>query len=290
MRHLLREPLLHFLVGGALLFVLYGMVADDPAYAPDRIVVDEARVMSLAGGFQRTWMRLPSSDELDELVREFINEEILYREALALGLDRDDSVIRRRMRQKMEFLHADLAEIEKPSEADLVAFLSANPERFAQQARVSFRQVYVNPDTGPRAPRDRANDILETLRAKGSEARVDDQGDPTLLPHAMEMASESAIAAAFGSEFAGDVLASADNGWTGPLASSFGLHLIRVDARTPARVPELGEIRRQVEREYETVQRSDADQQFLQMLRAQYEIEVRLPEAAPTLQSSTQGG
>ena len=165
MKLLLREPLLHFLVGGALLFVLYGMVSDDPAYAPDRLVVDEARIDGLAGNFQRTWMRPPSRDELDNLVQEFVNEEVLYREALALGLDRDDMVIRRRMRQKMEFLHSDLAEVKKPSEADLAAYLSGNHERFQEQARVSFRHVYVNPDVGPPAPRDRAKDILQTLQA-----------------------------------------------------------------------------------------------------------------------------
>jgi len=114
-RRLLREPLLHFL--GGLLFALYTIVVDAPAYAPDRIVVDQRRIASLSAAFERTWMRPPSRVELEELIGEFVNEEILYREALALGFDRDDSVIRRRMRQKMEFLHADLAELETPSEA-----------------------------------------------------------------------------------------------------------------------------------------------------------------------------
>ena len=109
MRRLLREPLLHFLVGGALIFVLYRSVADDPAFVPDRIVIGEERVASLAATFQRTWLRPPTRLELDGLVQEFVDEEILYREGLALGLDRDDLVIRRRLRQKMEFLHLDHA-------------------------------------------------------------------------------------------------------------------------------------------------------------------------------------
>ncbi len=130
MRRLLREPLVHFLLGGALLFALYAAVADDPVDARDRIVIDEVRVANLATTFQRTWLRPPTRVELDGLVREFVDEEILYREGLALGLDRDDAVIRRRMRQKMEFLSTDLGGQEVASEAELAGFLSANRERF----------------------------------------------------------------------------------------------------------------------------------------------------------------
>ncbi len=283
MRRLLREPLLHFLIGGALLFVLYGIVGDDPAFAPDRIVVDEKRVASLAATFQRTWLRPPTRGELDGLVRDFVDEEILVREGLALGLDRDDLVIRRRLRQKMEFLHTDLAEQEKPAEAELAAFLSENRERFQEPARLSFRHVFVSPDAGSPAARHRAHELLRKLRAGGSESLV--EGDPTLLPKTMVKASERDVASVFGGGFAGDVLALAGNDWTGPVASSYGLHLVRVDERVPARMPELEQIRRQVEREYETAQRAEANQRFLQELRERYEVEIRMPsvDSAPQL-------
>ncbi len=275
MRRLLREPLLHFLVGGSLLFVLYQMVADDPAYAPDRIVVDEARVANLSGAFERTWMRLPTRNELDGLVREFVNEEILYREALALGLDRNDIVIRRRMRQKMEFLHADLSEEEDPSEEELASFLAANRDRFREHARISFRHVYVDPKAGPAPATARASEALRKLQAEGPDVAI--LTVPNLLPEKMEEASEREIASVFGSGFATDVLALSGDGWTGPVASSYGLHLVRVDARVPARMPALDEIRRHVEREYESVQRAEASQRYLQRLRDQYEIEIRVP-------------
>ncbi len=285
MRRLLREPLLHFLVGGALLFMLYAIVVDEPEFAPDRIVIDENRVASLAATFQRTWLRPPTRGELDGLVRDFVDEEILYREGLALGLDRDDLVIRRRLRQKMEFLHTDLAEQEKPAEAELAAFLSANRERFQEPARLSFRHVFVSPDAGSSAARHRANELLRKLRAGGSESLV--EGDPTLLPRTMVKASERDVASVFGAGFAGDVLALAGNDWTGPVASSYGLHLVRVDERVPARMPELEQIRRQVEREYETAQRAEANQRFLQELRERYQVEIRMPsvDSAPQLTS-----
>ena len=287
MRRLLREPLLHFLVGGGLLFALYTIVVDAPAYAPDRIVVDQRRIASLSAAFERTWMRPPSRVELEELIGEFVNEEILYREALALGFDRDDSVIRRRMRQKMEFLHADLAELETPSEADLAAFLSANRERFRKKARISFQQVYIDPNADSANPHDRASQLLELLQAGGLE--IGDAGDPTLLPATMEMVSAIQVAGAFGSGFAEDMLGLSGNDWVGPVASTFGLHLVRIGARTPARDPELSEVREQVVREYEMLARTKANQQFLEKLREQYEIEIRQPEVDPTPQPSAQG-
>jgi parvulin-like peptidyl-prolyl isomerase len=285
-RRLLREPLIHFLVGGGLLFALYAIVVEDPAYAPDRIVVDPARVASLSADFERTWMRPPSKIELDELIAEFVNEEVLYREALALGFDRDDPVIRRRMRQKMEFLYADLIEIEPPSEADLASFLTANRERFRQPARVSFRQVYVDPDVGPATPHDRARALLEALQAGEAEAGV--AGDPTLLPRAMEMASASEVAAVFGSGFAEDLLGLSGDGWSGPVASSFGPHLVRIDARKPTRDPELDEVRQQVVHEYGTIERTKSNQQLLEKLREQYEIEIQASVTDTTARPSAQ--
>jgi hypothetical protein len=272
MRRLLREPLLHFLIGGALLFVFYGIVADDVTYAPDRIVITEERVASLATTFQRTWLRPPTRNELDALIQGYVDEEVLYREGLALGLDRDDRVIRRRLRQKVEFLHTDLAQLEKATDAELATFLEENPQRFQEPARCSFRQVFVNPGKDEAEARRRADEILQKLRAGGSV-----EGDRTLLPEAMERARERDVAAVFGDGFAADVLALEGDGWTGPLASSFGLHLIRIDERAPARMPELGQIRQDVAREHRAVKSKEANQRFVQGLRDRYDIEIRMP-------------
>jgi parvulin-like peptidyl-prolyl isomerase len=285
MKRFLREPLLHFLIGGALIYAIYGLAADDPMASPDRVVVDEQRVDKLVATFQRTWMRPPAAGELDALIQDFVDEEILVREGLALGLDRDDPVIRRRLRQKMEFLRVDLGEQENATDAELTAYLLANQERFEEPARLSFRQVFVNPDAGSPAARRRANELLGKLQSGTPDAAG--KGDSTLLPETMGSASEREIGTVFGADFAGDVFALTGDDWSGPLASSYGLHLVRVGERVAARKLELEEARREVERDYETARRAEANQRFLRELRERYEVEIRMPnvDSAPQLSS-----
>lgn len=275
MNRLLREPLVHFLLGGALLFILYGLVSSDESYAPGRIVVGEERVAELATTFQRTWTRPPTRHELRSLVNEFVDEEILYREALALGLDRDDLVIRRRMRQKVEYLHSDLAEFAPPTEAELAEYLASNRDAYQVPAEVTFRQIYVNPKTkaGHASPYERAETILAGLR---SGRAID--GDLTQLPASMRSISELEIGSTFGDRFAADLMAIQGTGWLGPVASSFGLHLVHIDNRLPARTPELDEIQREVARDFDSMRRSQQNEEFLKKLRARYEVEVRMPE------------
>jgi len=275
MNRLLREPLVHFLLGGALLFILYGLVSGDESYAPDRIVVGADRVTELATTFQRTWSRPPTDHELRSLVNDFVDEEVLYREALALGLDRDDLVIRRRMRQKVEYLHSDLAEFAPPTEAELAEYLASNHDVYQVPAQVTFQQIYVNPGakTGDASPYERAETILAGLR---SGQAID--GDLTMLPAGMRSVSESEIGSTFGALFAADLVALQGVGWLGPVASSFGLHLVHIDKRLPARTPELDEIRREIARDFDSLRRKQKNKEFLNKLRARYEVEVRMPE------------
>ena len=276
MIRVLREPLFQFLLGGAALFLLYAAVAGDGAARPDRIVVGEQRVASLAATFQRTWLRPPTRAELERLVQEFVDEEILYREALELGLDRDDLVVRRRLRQKMEFLHLDLVETPTATDDELAVFLSGNADRFREPARLGFRQVFVNPEDGDGDVQLRAERLLGRLRAGESGDAV--AGDRTLLGARMKAASERDVAAAFGTGFAEDLFALTGDGWRGPVASSFGLHLVRIEARTPGRLPPLAEIRDEVERELAAERREQANQRFLETLRARYQVEIAMPE------------
>ena len=151
-RRLVREPLVHFLLLGGMLFGAWYLFNDQPQVSDsNRIVIDEAQMASLAATFQRTWLRPPTHEELLGLVQDRIKEEILYREALALGLDRDDQVIRRRLRQKMEFVSIDLTEPDPPTEAQLQAYLDANRDRFRTSERLSFTQVYLKQDKQERA-------------------------------------------------------------------------------------------------------------------------------------------
>ncbi len=283
MNRLLREPLVHFFIGGALLFAWYDLVADEASYAPDRIVIDANRVTALATTFQRIWLRPPTSEELDSLVSDFVDEEVLYREGLALGLDRDDLVIRRRLRQKVEFLHSDLVGFAPPTETELGEFLASNRERFRTPALASFHQVYVNPEakTSDATPYERANSMLAHLRS-GSAV----EGDPTLLPESMRSVSEREISSVFGEQFAADLVALGGEGWLGPFASSFGLHLVQIDERVEEHLPELAEIRAAVAREFEAERRAEQNARFLEELRARYDIEVRMPTDKSTALST----
>jgi len=147
MKRMLKEPLLHFLLLGAGLFVAYGITQTPGNAGPNEIVITQGQIEHLVTGFTRTWQRPPTSEELAGLVRDRVREEVYYREAMAMGLDKDDTVIRRRLRQKMEFVSADIADQAVPSDAELDAYLNAHPDKFLTEPRFSFSQVYLDPDT-----------------------------------------------------------------------------------------------------------------------------------------------
>jgi len=279
-KRFLREPLVHFLLLGAGLFALYALVADEPDKRRDRIVVDAGQVTRLAQQFQRTWMRPPTQAEIDGLIEDHVNEEVLYREARALGLDKDDLIIRRRLRQKMEFLNEDIAAQRQPTDAELQTFLDARPEKFRVPSRLSFRQIYLNPEKrGAAAPREAAA-LLARLNERNAEAlREASLGDATMLPAELTNATASEIARAFGGAFAADLEKIAGDRWAGPIASSYGLHLVRVTSRAPGRAPSLAEIRPIVEREWSAARRTEARQAFLAALRKRYEISIEMPGA-----------
>ena len=290
MHWLLREPLLHFLILGVGLFVLYSQFGQTETAPRDRILVDEAELTRLSEQFRRTWMRPPTREELRGLAEEFVKEEVLYREALALGLDQDDLIIRRRMRQKMEFLNADLTE-QQPTDADLQAHLEANPDSFRRPARFSFQQVYLNPQHAGEGPERRAQALLGRLQAAGPAADLDFQalGDPTLLPPQMQRATPRDIANAFGSDFADAVAQAQRDAWSGPHASAYGLHLLRVTDSEPGGLPTLAEVRPLVEREWANERRQEANARFYQALRDRYTVEIRLPEASVRAEAADDG-
>jgi hypothetical protein len=278
----LRDPLFHFLILGAGLFMVFSLVNSSVSVPAEQIVIDETQALRLAEQFQRTWMRPPTRLELQGLAEDFVKEEILYREARALGLDQDDLVIRRRMRQKMEFLNADLAEREQPTDADLRTFMEVRPEMFRSPGRVSLRQIYLDPD-GPDGPvAERARDVLKRLSADpegGTSA--DAEGDPTLLPRELNAATEAGVARIFGDAFAAALADAPVGRWFGPVESGYGVHLVRVSAREPGRLPALDEVRPAVEREWSAARRAEADSRFYEALRARYAVEIEMPPDKP---------
>jgi hypothetical protein len=265
--------LLHFLLLGAGLFLLFRLVGGD-SQAPKEIVVTEARVEALAESFARTWMRPPTAQELTGLVDDYVKEEIFYREAVTMGLDRDDVVIRRRLRQKLEFISEDVAAAQEPTEQQLQDYLDAHAEKFVEPDRQSFQQVYFSPERrGEAAVRD-AEKLLNELLAGRGPADPAEAGDPTLLPPGLEAATPQQIANTFGEDFALRVAEAPVGQWTGPIKSSFGWHVLRVAERSPGTTPTLEAIRPIVAREWQSEQRQRLGDQFYQAMRSQYDVRV----------------
>ena len=158
-----REPLLHFLLIGFALFLYYDMAGDNTEAPPKLIHIDRGQVQLLAKGFERTWSRPPQPAELEAMIENHVREEVFYREALALGLDQDDPLVKRRMRMKLEFLLEDLS-AQDYDDAILDEYRLKNADRFRQDARLSFRQVYLNPEKRSDLDND-ANNLLAQLEA-----------------------------------------------------------------------------------------------------------------------------
>ncbi|KAA9134013.1 peptidyl-prolyl cis-trans isomerase [Marinihelvus fidelis] len=272
-RRWLREPLLHFFLIGALLFVLFGWVNRGETVAEDVIVVDDDRVSLLAMQFERVWMRPPTAAEMDGLVDKWVRDEILYREGVAMGLDQNDPVFRRRVAQKMTFI-AEGAVNETPTEAELQAWLDERPEQYRAEPALTFRQVYFQGDGAARA------DAIEQALAALEDGTVAEAlGDPSLLPQRMDAAGASRVDAMFGDGFVATLQAQATGEWVGPVESAFGTHLVFVEQVTPSRAVTLDEVRQAVQRDLMTARREQAEDAFVDALRQKYTVQ--LPVSAP---------
>jgi len=273
----LRQPLLHFLVLGALIYGLYLGFADNDNGEADAttIHVSAGEIEALTESWLRTWQRPPTPDELVGLVEGYLEEEVLYREALALGLDRNDTIVRRRLRQKLDFLADDLIQIAPPDDATLEAFLAENQERYSEPARLSFSQVFIDPARHGEAIDD---DVAATLAALSSGANPANEGDPFLLPMTYDDVSEAKLARDLGEGFAAAVVGLPPGAWAGPVPSPYGLHLVRIDDIQTGGAPELAAVRADVERDWYAEQRTLARNAYVRTLAERYDIDIEWPE------------
>ena len=264
------QPLLHFVLIGFLIFVFSAWRGDKVESRNENIVVSVSDVERLANLWQQTWKRVPTEEELQALVRDHIKEEIYYREALALGLDINDTVIRRRLRQKMEFLSNDKAELLEPDESDLKAFFMQNKEKYKSSDVFSFKQIYFSADS--------KHDIQEALVSLNSNPENFSLGDSISLPKDLNQADQAAIERVFGSIFY-KTLSDVEIGkWTGPIESGFGKHLVLVKQREPAQSPVLSQVKEKVKRDWRSEQRSRYTHNEYEKLRSKYQIEIENPD------------
>lgn len=270
---LLREPLFHFALLGALLFTVYAIASD--AFSSDaarRIEINDAEVALLAANWQRQWQRPPTEDELRGLVDARVREEVLYREALAVGLDENDVVVRRRMVQKMELLSQDLALLADPTDAELQAFFAERREDYRVPPRLSFSHVYFNPDRRGSAVEDDARRVLATLRAETPPPdRAPERGDRFLLDFDYALRAPLEVQQQFGTSFA-ETIFELEPGWQGPVISGYGVHLVHIGERVPSRAPELAEIRDRVVNDFNRDRAQRANRALYEGLRSGYDV------------------
>lgn len=281
----LREPLAQFLLLGLLLFGAYhGLRRGAGPAAPSariELTPDELRQIGM------TWVAqgrpAPTPAEMQSLVDARVREEILYREALALGLDKDDAIVRRRLAQKMEFLFEDVAALRKPTPDELRAWFAAHATHFARPARASFRHLYFSPDRrAQRAHEDAARALAKIAGQPMDSPKAAAQGDPFMFQDYYGDRGQDEVARTFGAGFAQALFRQAPGAWAGPIESGYGWHLVWVDAITPEQVPAFEEVEVQVETGWIEAQRAEIREQAFAAMRERYQVVV--PKELPAIE------
>jgi len=280
MRKLIREPLFHFLLLGAVIFVIADRPRSIAVPSEKKIVVTQSQIESIVVGFSRTWMRPPTQEELQGLVNDYVRDEVLYREARTMGLDQDDVIVRRRMRQKFEFLVEDtMARTGPPSDQELEAYLRQHADKYREEPSFGFEQIFFSREKRGASAEAEALAMLERLRDK-SAIDIEKLGDAFLLPSQFEKTSAGETARLFGEKFINKLTKTQLGTWAGPIESSYGLHLVRVNARIPEVDPPLAKVRESVLRDLLSDRRKqELDIQY-EKLRARYTVVVEPPEAS----------
>jgi len=287
-----REPLVHFLVLGAAIYAVTGLTAASVQQeeAGNHITVTAGEIDWLTGSWEKRWNRLPTAEERTGLIEQFVRETVLYREALAMGLDRDDTIIRRRLAQKLEFLTQDLVATVAPTEEQLRGYFAEHAQRYELPALTTFTHVFVDPDRrGDRTLAD-TEAIGAELRALGAPAEgAVSQGDPFMLQSYYPERSEVEVAKLFGTEFARSMAGLEPGRWHGPVLSGYGVHWVYVERRSPAVAPEFAAVRERVRQDWEDARREKFDEEYYAALRARYEVVIEASESGGKLAAVSAG-
>lgn len=276
MKRMIKDPLFHFFLIGAAIFGLYGLLEDESEADRQNIInVTESDIDQLKAFWQKQWQRPPTREELDRLVEDRIREQVMYREALALGLEKDDTIVRRRLVQKMDFLVADVSLPGDPAPAVLQDYYQAHPDRYREPARLSFTHIFFSVDLRGERAEQEAGAVLETLRKTAAQNIYPDQyGDRFMLKNTYTNSSTDEIARDLGREFADKIIELPEQLWQGPVASGYGLHLVYISDVKASRLRDFDEVTEQVKNDYLFDLRREANEQIYQKFRERYEINV----------------
>ena len=276
---LLREPLLHFMFIGAAIYLLYGVFAEPVPEADDKtIVVTAGEIEWMQTAWQKRWNRPPTAAEFDGLVQQYIKETVLYREALSMGLNQHDQVIRRRLAQKLEFLAKDLVALTPPTEEELQAYFAEHQDRYQEPALYTFTQVFIDPDKRGDTTLADAAVIKTKLVAQGDA--VEDPGalgDDFMLQNYYPEKDSVEIQKLFGSGFTESLVELSPGQWHGPVLSGYGVHLVYVSSISEPPAPVFAEVRERVVQEWSTDRGEELNNKFYANLREQYTVVIEEP-------------
>ena len=266
------SPLVLFLLLGIGVFALDRWLADGDAERRV-IAVTDAQIASISERWVAQWGRAPSGQELQGLIDEAVKEEILYREAQRLALDRDDPIVRRRLAQKMTFMLEDNTDVPAPAAHEVEAHYAAHAEQYREPRRTTFRHLFLSADRRADPWTDAAA-LLHDLRAGGDD-RWRQLGDPFMLLREYADRTDQELAELFGGDFAAALPDLAVGEWQGPVRSAHGTHLVRVLGRREPRVPDLDDVRDRVVQDLVETRRRAQNQAAFEVLRERYEV--RMP-------------
>ncbi len=269
-----KEPLLHFLIIGVLIFTLFSIVnKEEDIVTGNKIVVSTADIQRLSSNWAKKWNRPPIETELKGLINSYIKEEVYYREALALGLDKNDTILRRRLMQKMEFLSNDIAELNTPDETELNTYFLDNQGKYKLPARLSFTHIYFSLDKrGAKAFEDAKNVLSELKTRSGAVLRVPERGDSFMLEYDFDQETPFEVERLFGKGFANQLFTLEINSWQGPIESGYGLHLVRIGEKVDSRMPELASVIGKVRTDLMFERRQKMNKEIYERFKERYEI------------------
>jgi peptidyl-prolyl cis-trans isomerase C len=275
----LREPLLHFMFIGAAIYLLYAVFSEPAAKETDKtVVVSAGEIEWMNTAWQKRWNRPPTTEELDGLIKQYIKETVLYREALTMGLNKHDQVIRRRLAQKLEFLAKDLVALTPPTEEELQAYFMEHQEYYTEPTRFTFTQVFIDPDKRGDATLDDAEKIKAALIAMGENIDdVNELGDNLMLQNYYPEKDQAEIEKQFGSGFAESLVELSPGQWHGPVLSGYGVHLVYLHSIVEPPAIVLEDVHERVTLDWETEKGIELNQQFYESLREQYTIIIKQP-------------
>jgi hypothetical protein len=281
-----REPLVQFFIIGMCIYgayALYGTPED--GLESNTIVVDASRIDAFKTAWEQRWNRLPTEQELNGLIDQFIREDILYREAIAMGLDKDDPITRRRMAQKLEFLSKDIASLKEPEEGELESFFEENKEQYKTPDLITFSHVFIDPDKRGDETLDDAALLLSELQAAGApDSSVSGLGDRFMLQNYYPQKTELEIRKLFGSGFTTSVMQLEIEKWHGPVLSGYGTHLVYVNALEIAPLPVFEDVQDSVFENWQVQQQEEFNEAYFESLKSRYQIVI---ESAPLLPDNT---